>query len=77
MWANHLPKAEKEAFEKKVIQAKTVLDRLSTLMEAEYKISDKEMHKRENFLIPSWAEKQAFELGIQKATKKYLKLTKV
>jgi hypothetical protein len=77
MWANHLPKEEREAFNKKVLQAKTVLDRLSTLMEADYNASDKEMHKRENFFMPAWAEKQAFELGIQKTLKKHLKLTKV
>jgi len=76
-WAAHLPKGEREDFEKKVLQAKTVLERLNKLVQKEYDSSDKAMHKRENFFMPAWAEKQAFELGVQKAHKTTLKLTKV
>ena len=76
-WTSHLPKADKESFEQSLAQAETVLKRLRQLIEEDYNISDKEMHKRDNFFMPAWAEKQAFELGIQKALKTIMKLTEV
>ena len=76
-WYTHLPKEEQESFKKRVTSCKDVLRRLNTILEDEYKLSDREMHKRENFFMPAWAEKQAFELGYQKALKTILKLTEV
>jgi len=76
-WAAHLPKAEREAFEKKVTQARTVLERLNQLVQKEHDSSDRSMHKRKNFFMPAWAEKQAYELGFQEAHNTTLKLTKV
>jgi hypothetical protein len=77
-WTSHLKtKEEKEEFEKEVRAARKVLKRLSTLLEEYYNISDKEMHKRENFFMPAWAEKQAYELGYQKAHKQTINLIEV
>jgi glutamate/tyrosine decarboxylase-like PLP-dependent enzyme len=77
-WTSHLKtKEEKEEFEKEVRSARKVLKRLQDILQEDYDISDKEMHKRENFFMPAWAEKQAFELGYQKAHKKTINLLEV
>lgn len=76
-WSSHLKGEEKEEFEKEVRAARKVLRRLHQLIQEQYNVSDKEMHKRENFLIPAWSEKQAYELGFQKALTNIMKLTEV
>jgi len=75
-WTSNLPKEEVETFEKKLKGSKEVLRRLLQLVEEEYRVSDKEMHKRENFFMPAWAEKQAYELGYQKFAQKMINLLK-
>jgi hypothetical protein len=76
-WTSHLKGDDKEKFNKKIISSKSVLKRLADLAEEMNTTSLNEMRKRENFNIAAWSEKQAYELGIQKALNNIIKLTQV
>ena len=76
-WTSNLPKADRADFESKLRAAKAVLRRLNQLAKEDMTSSEKDMRKRENFFMPAWSEKQAFELGYQKALQTIIKLTEV
>jgi hypothetical protein len=76
-WTSHLPVPEQQDFTVQVYGSKNVLKRLAEIVQEDYNVSDKEMHKRATFIDASWPYKQAYELGYQKALSTVLTLLKV
>lgn len=63
-WTQHLRlQADQDNFEKKIYNAKDVLERLKTLLEEKERSFDIAEYSVEDFSSPNWSEKQAFRNG--------------
>lgn len=77
-WTKHISRDdEKRDFQKRIDNSKEVLKTLKALIEEDYAVSERAIHDRDSFTLPAWAEKTAFELGVQKALNDVLRLIKV
>lgn len=70
IWTRHLPKKDKESFEKTVRGSVTALSRLKTILEEEYEAILKEEQSPSDFSDASWSHKQAFRNGEKSRLKK-------
>lgn len=70
LWTRHLPKKDKETFEKTVRNSVTVLSRLKTILDEEYESILKEEQSSSDFSDASWSHKQAFRNGEKARLKK-------
>lgn len=75
-WTSNLDPSDKPEFEQKLSNSRFVLKRLRDLLEEDLTVSVRDMRNANNFELAAWAEKQAFELGYQKAIITTLQLLK-
>lgn len=75
IWTKHLKDEEQiSQFENTVHSAKTVLDRLKTLIEEDEKAQNASELDPLSFNTPNWTEKQASRIGYRACLAKYKKL---
>ena len=75
LWTSHLQDPEdKERFERSILSAKPVLDRLVEIVEGRLKAIDKMETNLETYSSPNWDYKQAHYNGAKGEDKAFLKI---
>lgn len=79
-WYRHIKDdGYREDFKRQIINCVNIWERMSQIIEEEVEASLKEMRGNNSFESPAWAEKQAYQLGLQDGLlkiKQLLPLTK-
>lgn len=77
-WTSHLKKQEeKEEFLKHIKSNRSILERLSELLEQDLNQLEKDREDENNFTLPDWKTHQAFKLGERNRLRKILSLIKI
>ncbi len=74
VWTKHLKEEEKEGFQKRVLGAKKVLERLKELLSEDYQGLDRIETDSRVFDKPNWDYRQAYANGYKACLKQYIKL---
>lgn len=73
-WFAGLEKDDAKRMKALVAEARPVLERLATILEAELENSLEESSKKDNYFMPAWSEYQASRLGTQSTLRRIIKL---
>lgn len=73
-WTEHLNNdKDKEEFEKEIIRAKRVLDRLKTIYEEDREALDRSEENQRIYDLPNWSHRQAHKNGVRQSIRENIR----